>query len=596
MQWAWIGPRRVDSLAQRRDHPRGLIGEHKMALKGTAAEAIVQHLIDEGVKYVFGITGDTVLPILDAIYDRPNEIRYIANRLEHGATGMADGYSRVSGEPACALLHVGPGISNAVLGAWIAHKDAVPLIVLSCNLDTFRMGRNLWHEFNVMQVFREVTKWNDQMREAKDVHRLMRNAFQVARSGMPGPVHLDFPKDLLPKPVEVESADLSLKGVHSNRVANAARPDAGAVADACRLLAGARHPVIFAGRGVIWSKASDKLVKLAERLAAPVVTTEMGRGAISEDHPLAVGIAGHFGRSTANEALRRADVILGLGCRFLNVNTINWQLIGAGAKIIQVESDPNEIGRQYAVEVGIAADCGAFLADALTYCEANRIADPQGARHPRARELADLNVQETARFYDVDLDSVPIKPQLIAKTVMEVCGEDTIVSVGAGNHTQYAHHIKARRPDGYILPAGTGAMTFAFAAGLGAKLAHPGRDVVVAIGDGDFGMMTQELETSVREKISVTVIVYNDSGYGALRLFQKMQHQGRYLGSDYGQTDLALLAKAYGAKGERIEKPADLAPALRRALASGVTTVLDVRTDPWQAHYRAAEFKEFHKF
>ncbi len=163
----------------------------------TAAEAIVQHLIDEGVKHVFGITGDTVLPILDAMYDRSNEIRYIACRLEHAATGMADGYSRVTGEPACALLHVGPGISNAVLGTWIAEKDAVPLVVLSCNLDTFRLGRNLWHEFNVMNVFREVTKWNDQMRESKDAKRLMRTAFQVATSGQPGPVHVGAPERLV---------------------------------------------------------------------------------------------------------------------------------------------------------------------------------------------------------------------------------------------------------------------------------------------------------------------------------------------------------------------------------------------------------------
>ena len=563
----------------------------------TAAEAIVQHLIDEGVKHVFGITGDTVLPILDAMYDRTDEIRYIACRLEHAATGMADGYSRVTGEPACALLHVGPGISNAVLGTWIAEKDAVPLIVLSCNLDTFRLGRNLWHEFNVMNVFREVTKWNDQMRESKDVKRLMRTAFQMAISGQPGPVHVDFPKDLLVGPSEVDSTDKSLAGPSKPAyVANGTRPDAEALARACRLLAGAKHPVIVAGRGVMWAKAWDDLVALAERLGAPVVTTEMGRGAISEDHKLAAGLIGHFGRTTANEALRRADVVLGLGCRFTNVSTINWSVIPEDTKIIQVEAEPLEIGRQYSVEIGIAADSGAFLADALAFCEAEGIRDARGADHPRAQALAELNDQETARYFDVDLDSVPIKPQLITRAIMEVCDDDVIVSVGAGNHTQYAHHIKIRRPDSYILPAGTGSMAFAFVAALGARLAHPKRQIVVPIGDGDFGMMTQELETSVREKLPVVVVVYNDSGYGALRLFQKVQHQGRYLGSDFGQTDLPKLAEAYGARGERIEKPGDLALALKRALSSDVTTVLDVRTDPWQVHYRAPEFAEFHKF
>ena len=349
-----------------------------MASDRTAAEAIVQHLVDEGIRHVFGITGDTVLPILDAMYDRGHEIRYVTCRLEHAATGMADGYSRITGEPACALLHVGPGISNAVLGTWIAEKDAVPLIVLSCNLDTFRLGRNLWHEFNVMSVFREVTKWNDQMREAKDAKRLMRTAFQVATSGQPGPVHVDFPKDLLVGPSEVESSDRSLAGPsRAAYVANAARPAADAVMRACRLLAAADHPVIIAGRGVMWAKAWDELVALAERLGAPVVTTEMGRGAIPEDHKLAVGLIGHFGRTTANEALRRADVVIGLGCRFTNVSTINWSIIPEDTKIIQVEADPLEIARQYAVEIGIAADSGAFLADALAFCDADGIRAPK---------------------------------------------------------------------------------------------------------------------------------------------------------------------------------------------------------------------------
>ena len=567
-----------------------------MAENNTAAHYVVQHLIDEGVKYVFGITGDTVLPILDAMYDRQDEIRYVTCRMEHGATAMADAYSRVTGEPGCALLHVGPGICNGVLGTHIAQKDGVPLVVLSGNLDTFRLGRNLWHEFNVNGVFEKVTKWSDQLREAKDIKRLMRTAFQVATSGMPGPVHLDLPKDLIKQPVAVESTDLSLAGSRSAFVANNNRPDPEAVERACRLLAGADHPVILAGRGVIWSKASDPLVELAERLAVPVVTSEMGRGAISEDHPLCFGIAGHFGRSTANETLRRADVVMGLGCRFLNVNTINWSLIAKEAKIIQVESDPLEIGRQYAVEVGAVANSGAFLADALAFCKDEGLEDERGAEHPRVKSLAELHAAETKKFYDTDMDAVPVKPQVITRDVMDLCDDDAIFSVGMGMHTQFAHQIRIRRPGQYVAPLGTGSMAYAFPAGLGAKLAFPDRQVVVLIGDGDFGMTTQELETSVREKIPVVAIVYNDSGYGALRQFQKVQHGGRYLGSDYGQTDLAKLAEAYGARGELIEKPGDLRPALERALAADVTTVLDVRTDPWEVHYRAPEFKDFHKF
>ena len=564
----------------------------------TAAHEIVQYLIDEGIEYVFGVTGDTVLPILDVMYDRQDRIRYITCKHETSATSMADAYSRVTGKLGCCLFHVGPSISNAVLGTWIAQKDAVPLIVLSANLDTFRMNRNLWHEFDVMGVFGKVTKWSDQLIEAKDTKRLMRTAFQMATSGMPGPVHLDFPKDLLAQPSEVaDSTDLSLAGpARSVHVANRPRPDPAAVARACELLAAAENPAIIAGRGVVWSKAWDSLEDFATRLAAPVVTTEMGRGAMSEANPLCLGMIGHFGRNTANEALRRADVVLGLGCRFLNVNTINWSLIPADCKIIQVETDPLEIGRQYAVEVGVLADSGHFLDDALAHCAEAGIGDDRGPDHPRVRDLAAMNGQERDQFYDTDMGAVPIKPQVITRAIIDVCPDDAILSVGSGNHTQFAHHVPIRHPFQYVWPAGSGTMAFAFPGALGAKLAHPDRPVIVPVGDGDFGMMAQELETSVREDLPVVVIVYNDQGYGALRLFQKVQHEGRYLGSDYGPTDFAKLAEAYGARGELIERPEELTPALRRALDAGVTTVLDVRTDPWEVHYRAPEFAAFHKF
>lgn len=571
---------------------------NRHASNWTAAHAIVQHLIDEGIEYVFGVTGDTVLPILDVMYDRKDEISYITCKHETSATSMADGYSRVTGKPGCCLFHVGPSIANAVLGTWIAQKDAVPLIILSCNLDRFRLNRNLWHEFDVMGVFSKITKWNGQLIEAKDTKRLLRTAFQMAVSGMPGPVHLDFPKDLLVRPSEAtDSTDLSLAGpARSAFVANRPRPDPDAVARACDVLGRAEHPVIIAGRGVVWSRAWNQLRELAERLSAPVVTTEMGRGAMSEGDPLCLGLMGHFGRNTANEALRRADAIVGLGCRFLNVNTINWSLIRTDCRIVQVETDPLEIGRQYAVEAGILADSGHFLTDVLAHCREANIGDGRGADHPRVRELAALSEKERSRFYETDMTAVPIKPQVITRAVIDACPEDAIISVGAGNHTQYAHQIPVRHPYRYILPSGTGAMAFAFAAGLGAKLAHRDKPVIVTIGDGDFGMMAQELETSVREGLPVVVLVYNDQGYGALRLFQKAQHQGRYLGSDYGPTDFAKLAEAYGARGERVERPEDMAPALKRALAAEVATVLDVRTDPWEVHYRAPEFAAFHKF
>lgn len=560
----------------------------------SAAEAIIDALVEEGVKAVFGMTGDTVLPLLDALYGRSTKIRYVTTKFEMSTAAMADGYSRATGEIGCALFHVGPSVSNAVLGTWSAQKDNVPLLILSANLDRFRLGRDIWHEFDVNGVFSRFTKRSDQMIEAKDARRLMRTAMQVAKSGLPGAVHIDFPKDLLPQPVDVETFDLSLRGgSHSDYVSNATRPDSEAVDRALAVLQSAKRPIIIAGRGVTWSRASKLVVRLAEALSIPVITTEMGRGSVPEHHPLSGGLVGHFGLSTANSLLTDADVVLGLGCQFRNVNTLNWQLINPDARIIQVEPDPLEIGRQYAVAVGVHADAGLFLKDLL-----ERIAEKgvKRADPAIAQDIARRKKDEKARYYDADLKSTPIKPQLITKILEEIAPRNAIYVVGSGHHTHFANYIQVSEPDQYHWCVGSGTMAWAFPAALGIKLARPDRKVIVPIGDGDFGMNAQEIETSVREKLPVTVVIYNDVSFGALRIFQKMQHAGRYIGSDVGETDWVKLAEAYGAKGVRVDRPTDLEGALKGAIASDVTTIVDVRIDPWELAHRTPEFKEFHRF
>ncbi len=560
----------------------------------SAAEAVIDALVEEGVKAVFGMTGDTVLPLLDALYGRSAKIRYVTTKFEMSTAAMADGYSRATGEIGCALFHVGPSVSNAVLGTWSAQKDNVPLLILSANLDRFRLGRDIWHEFDVNGVFSRFTKRSEQMVEAKDARRLMRTAMQVAKSGLPGAVHIDFPKDLLPQPVDVETFDLSLRGgSHSDYVSNATRPDPEAVDRTLALLETAKRPIIIAGRGVTWSRASKLVVRLAEALSIPVITTEMGRGSIPEHHPLSGGLVGHFGLSTANSLLTDADVVLGLGCQFRNVNTLNWQLINPNARIIQVEPDPLEIGRQYAVAVGVHADAGLFLNDLLERIAGKGLkrADPE-----IAHDIAKRKKQEKARYYDADLTSTPIKPQLITKVLEEIAPSDAIYVVGSGHHTHFANYIQVSEPGQYHWCVGSGTMAWAFPAALGIKLARPDRKVIVPIGDGDFGMNAQEIETSVRENLPVTVVIYNDVSFGALRIFQKMQHAGRYIGSNFGETDWVKLAEAYGARGIRVDRPAELKGALQRAITSDVTTIADVRIDPWELAHRTPEFKEFHRF
>ncbi|TGQ77297.1 MULTISPECIES: thiamine pyrophosphate-binding protein [unclassified Mesorhizobium] len=563
----------------------------------TAAEAIVDALVKEGVPFVFGMTGDTILPIIDGLHARSSEIRYITTRLEMSAVAMADGYSRVTGKLGVVTMHVGPAVANAVLGTWTAHKDNVPVMVLSANLDRFRLGRDIWHEFDVVGVFSKFTKFSDQMIEAKDARRLMRTAMHVAQSGLPGCVHLDFPKDLLAQPADTETFDLSLRGgAHMGFVARAPRPEEEAVERALDILAEAKSPVIIAGRGVAWSKADSELRSLAEALGIPVVATEMGRGTFPEDHALAGGLLGHFGHTAANTIVAEADAILGLGCQFHNVNTINWQLIQPEAKIIQVESEPLEIGRQYAVAVGVHADTGAFLRDVLDRLRSRSTTRPSEYRDAAIARLSELKRQERETFYSVDLDSKPIKPQLVASLLEELAADDAIFVIGSGHNTHFSNYIKILHPGQYHYSIGSGSMAWAVAAGMGMKLAQPHRQVIVPIGDGDFSMNAQELETAVRENIPITVVIYNDVSFGALRIFQQRQYGDRQLGSSYGDTDFVKLAEAYGARGIRVEDPKDLKAALEQALAADVVTVVDVRIDPWELAHRTPEFKEFHRF
>jgi acetolactate synthase-1/2/3 large subunit len=367
-----------------------------------------------------------------------------------------------------------------------------------------------------------------------------------------------------------------------------------AVDRALALLHSAKRGIIIAGRGVTWSRASKSVVQLAEALSIPVITTEMGRGSIPEHHPLSGGLVGHFGLSTANSLLTDADVVLGLGCQFRNVNTLNWQLINPNAKIIQVEPDPLEIGRQYAVAVGIHADSGLFLKDLLDRIAAKGVKPKPGTGI--IEDIAKRKKEEKARYYAADLAATPIKPQLITKVIEDIAPRDAIYVVGSGHHTHFANYVQVSEPDQYHWCVGSGTMAWAFPAALGIKLARPNRKVIVPIGDGDFGMNAQEIETSVRENLPVTVIIYNDVSFGALRIFQKMQHAGRYIGSNFGETDWVKLAEAYGAKGVRVDRPGDLERALKGAIASDVTTIVDVRIDPWELAHRTAEFKEFHRF
>lgn len=545
------------------------------------AEIVVECLAEAGVRHVFGLVGTTTLEILDVLHRDPR-ITYISVRHEQVAASMADGCARVTGRHGVCLAHAGPGAANLILGVAAAYKDSSPVVAITGNEPTAKLGRDCWHELDHLALFRPITKLALQARNIEELPRVLRTGLGAAVQGRPGPVHIDLPRDVC----QAESQGPAAQTIFTLPSRTAPGPDPDATQQAAALLLKAQRPLVIAGGGVAWSGAWRELRSLTERLSLPVVLTHTARGVLSEDHPLAFGVVGSFGIATANQALKDADVVLVIGCSLSDVTTFNWTLISPEAKIAQVDIDPDRIGRHYPVEVGIVADARAFLmaleGRAKEQMEQEGVSESFGDP-ARLEELRGLLRAEQERFFGASAsDAIPIKPQRIIQDLESLLAEDAIVAVGGGLHTLFASRILIRRPRSYLSSVGLGAMGFAFPAALGAKLAQPERPAVALVGDGDFGMVLQDLETAVRYNIPVTVIVFNNQSYGALKL---MQHHGfarRYIGVDFQNPDFAQLAMLFGAQGRRVEEPGDLRPAMEAALRSDRPTVLDVMIDPWE--------------
>ncbi len=558
------------------------------------SDLVVQSLIDHGVRYLPGISGNSIFDILDSMYDRP-EIKYITVRHEQVAAGMADGWARATGETGTFITHVGPGVCQAVVGMAAAYRDSVPVVLLTGNQDQDKLGRDQWHEIDQLGIMRPVAKWSARIERPQDVPRIMRQAYVRARLGRPGPVHVDIPKDVSLAKVEKPEA---VGTTRPSPIARRVWPDPEYVRRACEIFLNAQRPILVAGGGVYWSGGAKALTELAEALGVPVVTTTKGRGNIPEDHPLCLGMVGQYGTITSNKMLKDADAVLAVGCRLSDVSTLTWSLISPGTRIIQVDIDPNEMARQYPVDLGILADARSFL-ESFHEAAAKMLGAPRPrdlealAALPRIQAAQAERKAELDHFFGVPEDHVPIKPQVVAREVTRALRRDAFVTLGAGFHPQYSNKVPIYHPGGYIKALALGAMGLGFAQAMGAKLAFPDRQVVHLTGDGDFAMTAEDLETCVREGINVVSVILDDVGFNSLRTFQRHMYQGRIIGSDYRDVNLAKLAEVYGALGERVTEPKALGPALRRMLEANRPAVLDVMIDPMQEPPRFFEIRKF---
>jgi len=531
----------------------------------TVGQAIVDALVAEGVRTVFGLPGGHVIGIYDALYDTP-EIRHVLVRHEQVAASMAAAHAQLTGEPGVCVVTAGPGCTNLLTGIAEAYVGCLPIVVLAGRGSTATAQRGASQEVPTDRIFAPVTKWSVRVDRADLVLEVLHQAFATARGGRPGPVLVDLPRDIVD--AELAAAVYVASGAPSRPGADEAR-----VAAAAAALARAERPLLIAGGGVVMAGAFTELRMLAERLAAPVLTSLSGRGSLPDDHPLAAGGLGAHRSRLSKRLLAEADVVLGLGFRFEEMET-NWRagaVPAPGATYIQVDVEPAEIGRSVPAQLGLVGDVRAVLA------QLGAALPPGGgdvASHPRAREIA----AELAEIDD-ELDAMaasdarPIHPVRVIRAIRAAFPRETTVSIDVGAIAQHIAggmpFFRVYEPRSLIVPSSFYGMGFASAGLPVARLVHPDRPAVGFVGDGSFQMVLSVLPTAAEERLPVTWCIFDDAALGSIRDIQEHRLGERYLATDFTvQPDFAAIAEACGCHGERVEDPAEVDAALARALAA----------------------------
>ena len=551
-------------------------------MKGSAAEVLVRYLEQEGVQYVFGLPGGHLLTLYDAI-NRSRRITSVLAKNEQGAGYMANGYARVSGRPGVCCATVGPGATNLVSGVAAAYMDSTPLLVLTAQVGTTAIGKGALQEaagdgrtVDHVAMFRPITKYSAMVTRSILVSEAMRKALRIATSGRPGPVHLDLPSDVLKADVEE-----TIIPPARYRAARLPTIDRDQVEDVVRLLISARRPAILAGGGVIAAGGQGELLRLAERLDIPVATSLRGKGAVPEDHALALGCLGLYGTRAANSYLRSGiDVLLAAGVSFHEMTTHCWDpAFQPTTALVQVDIDPAEIGKNYPVDVALVGDARVALQGVVQALERRGDVMPSGRRRDALRVFK--RAHEYFSEPAMASDSVPLKPQRVMRELRETLPPETIVFSDIGNSLTWVERCFPVHGSGSIVSmSGLAAMGSGVAGVIGGKLAAPDRPVVCLCGDGDFQMTGLEMITAVAHGVPAIWVILNNARLGMIYDIQNGMYHGRIESSTLRNPDFAALARAMGADGHRIERPGELRTTLCEALAAGRPTLIDVPIDP----------------
>ena len=545
-----------------------------------ASYLLAEYLERLGVEVIFGLCGHTNIALLDAL--GKSRIRFVTTRHEQVAAHAADGYARASGKVGVVLTHLGPGLTNATTGVANAALDSVPMVVISGDVPSYYYGRHPHQEFNLhqdadqFQIYRPFCKRVYRVDRAADLPRIIERAFHLAQSGRPGPVLVSIPMDFL-------SADLPLDAFHQ-APAEMARPsiDPAAAERIVDMVASAARPVIYAGGGVIAARASAELTALAEALDVPVAHSLMGKGAMHEEHALLLGMTGFWGTPIANETCRNADVLLAIGTRLAEASSSSWDrrftFAAPPTRVIHIDADVAEIGRNLPTEVGVVADAKLAL---------GALVDIARSRPHRTRPELRTSIREGRRSFaekwahQWSSNQFPMRPERILGELRAALPEDGFVVTDVGwNKNGVAQQFAITVPGTFVTPSGLATMGFGPSAVLGVKMAQPRRAAVALIGDGGFGSNPSVIATAMEAGLAVIWLVMDNAAFGTIAGLSQ-QHYG----SDFGcvferegerpyRVDFAAMARACGARGVMITKADELGPAIREALAADRPTVI----------------------
>jgi len=545
-------------------------------VKLTGSQILFKALKEEQVETIFGYPGGAVLDIFDELYR--SDVNHILVRHEQGAIHAADGYARASGKVGVCLVTSGPGATNTVTGIANAYMDSIPVVVLTGQVSTNMIGLDAFQEVDITGITRPCTKHNFLVRKVDDLGRTVREAFNIARSGRPGPVLIDLPKDVMQATADVETLSHAL--IYPEETHD---PIEESCARALWLIRKAKKPLVFVGGGVILGRASEELRVFVKKLNLPVISSLMGLGAFPGTDPLWLGMVGMHGTYYANMAVSHCDLLVAIGVRFDDRVTSKLDAFAPHARIVHIDIDPTSIEKMVKTHVGIVSDCRSAL-QTLNRMVAE---DPFTIPGERTRGWLDQVAKWKSKVPLTYHPGERIKPQYVIERLYKLTRGEAIVTTEVGQNQMWAaQYYLFDRPNTFISSGGLGTMGFGLPAAIGAQVACPGRLVVDIAGDGSIQMNIQEMATAVHYGLPVKVIILNNRYLGMVRQWQELFYGRRYSQSDLNHgPDFVKLAEAYGAKGFRATKPEDVDPLLRAGLETEGPVILDFRVEPEEGVY-----------